>query len=207
MLRGELWSLGGMFTPPFTHKGEHYLLFRKTEGQKEGLQSRGYLYPCLSHFCPQGLNRPQPAAGVRCPLGQVWSGTIILWFSAIKAVGQRIFRSKIFRFDEFSLMNFWVDEYSVRRIFSSANIQFDEFLGWTILVLRVYASTRSCSAGSELSYRLVAAPSTTSCRRPRWAPSSSRCRPCSTETGWPDWENFCLFGDCLLWVLFWKLQK
>jgi hypothetical protein len=27
------------------------------------------------------------------------------------------------------------------------------------------------------------------------------------QTGWPNWENFRILGDCLLWAVIWKFQK
>jgi hypothetical protein len=36
--RGELCSLGGLFTPSVTLRGEHSLMFRRTKGLTEGLQ-------------------------------------------------------------------------------------------------------------------------------------------------------------------------
>jgi hypothetical protein len=39
--RGEICSLGEMFTPSFTPRGEHSLLFRRMEGQTENFTPRG----------------------------------------------------------------------------------------------------------------------------------------------------------------------
>jgi hypothetical protein len=33
-----------------------------------------------------------------------------------------------------------------------------------------------------------------------------RKKTCLWRTGWPDWSNFSLLGDCFLWAEFWKLQ-
>jgi hypothetical protein len=45
---GELCILGGMFTPSFTPRSEDSLLFRKMEGQTEGLDPLG------DKFTPRG---------------------------------------------------------------------------------------------------------------------------------------------------------
>jgi hypothetical protein len=39
--RGEICPLGGMFTPSFTPRGEHSVLFRRMEGQTENFTPRG----------------------------------------------------------------------------------------------------------------------------------------------------------------------
>jgi hypothetical protein len=57
--RGELCPLGGMFTPPFTPRGEHYLLFRRMEGQTENftprdLPPRGQSSILGDYFVPGG---------------------------------------------------------------------------------------------------------------------------------------------------------
>jgi hypothetical protein len=49
--RGDICSLRGMFTPSFTPRGEHSLLFRKMEGRTEDLHPRG------TKFTPGGQLR------------------------------------------------------------------------------------------------------------------------------------------------------
>jgi hypothetical protein len=39
--RGEICPLGGMFTPSFTPRGQHSLLFRRMEGRTENFTPRG----------------------------------------------------------------------------------------------------------------------------------------------------------------------
>jgi hypothetical protein len=64
-LRGEICPLGGMFTPSFTPRGKHYLLFRRMEGQTE-------FHPQGTKFTPGGQLRPwglSLAQGVKLRLG------------------------------------------------------------------------------------------------------------------------------------------
>jgi hypothetical protein len=51
--RGEICSLGGMFTPSFTPRGEHSLLFGRMEGWTEN-----YTPPPGDNFTPRGQNLP-----------------------------------------------------------------------------------------------------------------------------------------------------
>jgi hypothetical protein len=39
--RGDIWPLGGMFTPLFARRGEHSLLFRRMEGQADNFTPMG----------------------------------------------------------------------------------------------------------------------------------------------------------------------
>jgi hypothetical protein len=43
--RGEICPLGVKFTPLFTPRGEHSLLFRRIEGRTENFTPRGQLHP------------------------------------------------------------------------------------------------------------------------------------------------------------------
>jgi hypothetical protein len=58
--RGEICPLGGMFTPLFTPRGEHSLLFRRMEGQTENFTPGdnftpgGQLRSWGSKFAPRG---------------------------------------------------------------------------------------------------------------------------------------------------------
>jgi hypothetical protein len=47
--RGEICLLGEMFTPSFTPRGEHSLLFRRMEGRSENFTPRGFLQPYIGH--------------------------------------------------------------------------------------------------------------------------------------------------------------
>jgi hypothetical protein len=49
--QGEICPLGGIFTPSFTHKGEHSLLCRIMEGQTENFTPG-------DNFTPRGQNSP-----------------------------------------------------------------------------------------------------------------------------------------------------
>jgi hypothetical protein len=63
--RGEIFPLGGMFTPSFTPRGEHSLLFRRMEGQTES-------HPQRTKFTPGGQIRPwgqSLAPGVKLRMG------------------------------------------------------------------------------------------------------------------------------------------
>jgi hypothetical protein len=59
--------IGGMFTPSFTRRGEHSLLFRRMEGQTENFSPREYFHPWGAKsplgvkFAPRGevKNGPQ----------------------------------------------------------------------------------------------------------------------------------------------------
>jgi hypothetical protein len=57
--RGEICPLGGMFTPSFTPRGEHSLLFRRMGGQTENFTPG-------DNFTPRGQNSPW---GTNSPLG------------------------------------------------------------------------------------------------------------------------------------------
>jgi hypothetical protein len=60
--RGEVCPLGGMFTPSFTPRVEHSLLFRRIEGKQR-------ISPPGDNFTPRGQNSP---LGVKvCPWGEV----------------------------------------------------------------------------------------------------------------------------------------
>jgi hypothetical protein len=48
--RGELGPLGRMFTPSFTPRGEHSLLFRRMEGRTENFALRGQTLPLGDNF-------------------------------------------------------------------------------------------------------------------------------------------------------------
>jgi hypothetical protein len=64
--RGEVCPPGGMFTPSFIPRGEHFLLFRRMEGQTE-------------HFTPRGLIHPQ---GTKCtPGGEVKNRPLCILFT------------------------------------------------------------------------------------------------------------------------------
>jgi hypothetical protein len=53
--REEICPLGGMFTPSFTPRGEHSLLFRRMEEQTEdNFTSRGQNSPLGTKFTPGG---------------------------------------------------------------------------------------------------------------------------------------------------------
>jgi hypothetical protein len=53
--RGEICPLEGMFTPLFTPRGEHSLLFRRMEGRRENFTPKGKLHP-RGHNSPLGDN-------------------------------------------------------------------------------------------------------------------------------------------------------
>jgi hypothetical protein len=55
--RGEIFPLGGMFTPSFA-PGVNTLLFRRMEGQTENFTPRGKLIPQGTKFTPVGQLRP-----------------------------------------------------------------------------------------------------------------------------------------------------
>jgi hypothetical protein len=65
--RGEICPLGVKFTPSFTPRGEHYLLFKRMEGRTENFTPRGQIHPWVtnsplgSKFAPRGevKNGPQ----------------------------------------------------------------------------------------------------------------------------------------------------
>jgi hypothetical protein len=59
--RSELCPLGGMFTPSFTPRGEHSLLFRRLERQTENLTPRdNFNLAPMSELCPQcGMFTPK----------------------------------------------------------------------------------------------------------------------------------------------------
>jgi hypothetical protein len=47
-----------MFTPAFTQRGEHSLLFRRMEGRTENFTPREYLHPSGTKFTPGRELRP-----------------------------------------------------------------------------------------------------------------------------------------------------
>jgi hypothetical protein len=69
---GVICPLGAMFTPSFTPRGEHSLLFRRMEGKqmislpRDNLTSRGKNSPLGDNFTPGGQLRPW---GTTSPLG------------------------------------------------------------------------------------------------------------------------------------------
>jgi hypothetical protein len=66
--RVEFCLLGGIFTPSFTSKGEHYQLFRRMEGRTVNFTPRGLLHPHPGdNIHPQGtIFTP---GGPLCPWG------------------------------------------------------------------------------------------------------------------------------------------
>jgi hypothetical protein len=56
--RGEICSLRGMFTPSFTPRGKHSLLFKRMKGRTENINPRGKLYSQGTKFTPGGQLRP-----------------------------------------------------------------------------------------------------------------------------------------------------
>jgi hypothetical protein len=76
--RGELCPLGGMFTPLFTPRGEHDLLFSRMEGQTENLPpgdnftSKGQSSFLGDNFTPGGQSLPLRAK-LRMGLLVQWS--------------------------------------------------------------------------------------------------------------------------------------
>jgi hypothetical protein len=51
--RREICPLGEMFTPSFTPRGEHSLLFRRMEGRTENFTPRGHNSPLGDKFAPR----------------------------------------------------------------------------------------------------------------------------------------------------------
>jgi hypothetical protein len=76
--REELCPLGEMFTPSFTPRGEHFLLFRRMEGRTENLISppQGIMSPQGTKFSPWGQLCP---FGIKVSFrGEVKNGSLVL---------------------------------------------------------------------------------------------------------------------------------
>jgi hypothetical protein len=74
--RGEICPLGGMFTPLFTPRGEHSLLFRRMEGRTENFTPSGITSPLGDKFHPLGTT--SPLGSKFAPKGEVKNGPLSL---------------------------------------------------------------------------------------------------------------------------------
>jgi hypothetical protein len=72
--RGELCPLGVRYTPSFTPRGEHSLLFRRMEGRKENLTPVDNFTPRGQKFTPGGQLRPWGSKFA--PRGEVKNGPL-----------------------------------------------------------------------------------------------------------------------------------
>jgi hypothetical protein len=63
-----------MFTPLYTHRGEHSQLFRRMEGRTDNFTLRGQLHPSGTKFTPEGQLRPW--AWKFAPMGKVKVGPL-----------------------------------------------------------------------------------------------------------------------------------
>jgi hypothetical protein len=71
--RGEICSIGGMFTTLFTPRGEHSLLFTRMEGWTDNFSPRGYITWTLGgQNSPPGTTSPLRPILNFAPRGKLW---------------------------------------------------------------------------------------------------------------------------------------
>jgi hypothetical protein len=102
--RGELWSLGGLFTPSFTPKDEHYLLFRKAEVRTESLHPYGITSSLGENFPPRKQIWP---LGPTSPVDHISSlGTKLITGLCFFNMSSHLEALKAPRGDHFTLSSF-----------------------------------------------------------------------------------------------------